>query len=577
MAANLEIQVTANTKQATDAIKGIGTALPKVEVGVKQLSGSMGQLGHSLTGLQKSTAGTTTTLVNFSRVIQDAPFGIMGIANNIDPLINSFQNLSRESGGAGKALKTLLSGLAGPAGIALAVSAATSLFIAFGDKIGDFFTPKVSEAAKAQKELAEELSKAKASAISTGVSLQQLVRIAGDMSVSDTVRKNALKELNDTTEQYGITITKAGIASGAAASQVAQLTTALIAQAVAAKLSDRIAEKYIKQADAIAEIAKQQKLLANAQKQVEGLNRSTGAQEMGQGEFAVTARDVAQKKLNQSVTDYKKITDELRQSYGLLNAETVKGLAFTDASTKEGGRATESTKRQTQAIKEQVDALAAMRRENEAMRKIADVALLSRPAPAVQDFRSAPDMGGDVMDNPATLIELLKGPAFTDATKNLAEMDTIAMSIGQNLTQAFEGVFNAIGSGNGAIETIMKSIKQLVVRLIAAAAAAAVLKALLPGATAGMAFKDIFGKLAGINLPGRAAGGPVSAGAAYVVGEKGPELFLPNHSGVIIPNGASTMTALGGGGNVRVMGMIRGNDIYISNNNARASVGRLFG
>jgi len=34
----------------------------------------------------------------------------------------------------------------------------------------------------------------------------------------------------------------------------------------------------------------------------------------------------------------------------------------------------------------------------------------------------------------------------------------------------------------------------------------------------------------------RAVGGPVSAGGMYVVGEKGPELFVPNSSGQIIPN-----------------------------------------
>ncbi len=36
----------------------------------------------------------------------------------------------------------------------------------------------------------------------------------------------------------------------------------------------------------------------------------------------------------------------------------------------------------------------------------------------------------------------------------------------------------------------------------------------------------------------RAAGGPVSAGSSYVVGEKGPEIFTPDSSGSITPNGA---------------------------------------
>ena len=35
----------------------------------------------------------------------------------------------------------------------------------------------------------------------------------------------------------------------------------------------------------------------------------------------------------------------------------------------------------------------------------------------------------------------------------------------------------------------------------------------------------------------RAAGGPVSAGTPYMVGERGPEMFVPSRSGTIIPNG----------------------------------------
>jgi phage-related minor tail protein len=35
----------------------------------------------------------------------------------------------------------------------------------------------------------------------------------------------------------------------------------------------------------------------------------------------------------------------------------------------------------------------------------------------------------------------------------------------------------------------------------------------------------------------KAAGGPVDAGVAYLVGEQGPELFVPQASGAIVPNG----------------------------------------
>ena len=47
---------------------------------------------------------------------------------------------------------------------------------------------------------------------------------------------------------------------------------------------------------------------------------------------------------------------------------------------------------------------------------------------------------------------------------------------------------------------------------------------------------------------GRANGGPVSSGTSYVVGERGPELFVPNTSGKIIPNGGSA----GGGSTINL-------------------------
>ena len=48
-----------------------------------------------------------------------------------------------------------------------------------------------------------------------------------------------------------------------------------------------------------------------------------------------------------------------------------------------------------------------------------------------------------------------------------------------------------------------------------------------------------------LGLPGRATGGPVSAGRPYVVGERGPELFVPQGAGRI-------ETGAGGGRDVRV-------------------------
>lgn len=53
--------------------------------------------------------------------------------------------------------------------------------------------------------------------------------------------------------------------------------------------------------------------------------------------------------------------------------------------------------------------------------------------------------------------------------------------------------------------------------------------------------EGLISSIAGSILPiggARAAGGPVDAGTPYLVGEQGPELFVPSASGAIAPNGA---------------------------------------
>ena len=47
-----------------------------------------------------------------------------------------------------------------------------------------------------------------------------------------------------------------------------------------------------------------------------------------------------------------------------------------------------------------------------------------------------------------------------------------------------------------------------------------------------------------------AGGGPADSGKPYVVGEEGPELFIPNGSGTVIPNGARASMAGSGGATI---------------------------
>ncbi len=61
------------------------------------------------------------------------------------------------------------------------------------------------------------------------------------------------------------------------------------------------------------------------------------------------------------------------------------------------------------------------------------------------------------------------------------------------------------------------------------------------GTNVGSLLSGIFGSLLG--LPGRATGGPVAPGSAYLVGERGPEVFVPTSAGRV-----ETGTGGGNGG-----------------------------
>lgn len=83
-------------------------------------------------GIQRSSGDATQTLIGFNRVIQDAPYGIMGIANNLNPLYESFVRLKNETGSTSGAFSAMTSALMGPAGVGIAIAAVSSLAVTFG-------------------------------------------------------------------------------------------------------------------------------------------------------------------------------------------------------------------------------------------------------------------------------------------------------------------------------------------------------------------------------------------------------------------------------------------------------------
>jgi hypothetical protein len=246
MAEEIEIIVTATgfdkvstgLKNTSEALKTTATDAKKTGDALKTtLNAGANQAGQSLT--------------NLSRIAQDAPFGFIGIANNLNPLVESFGRLKAETGSTGGALKALLSGLSGPAGLGLAfgvVTAAVSFAqIGFDRWTGSTKKAKeqLDETKKAAENFAKSIDSAKSGALSTGIALQSFVDIAKNGQLPLEQRNEALKQANQILGKHGELLTLTNIETASATKEVELYTKALIAQAVAQKYVDDLAKNII--------------------------------------------------------------------------------------------------------------------------------------------------------------------------------------------------------------------------------------------------------------------------------------------------------------------------------------------
>lgn len=243
--AELSVQIGADVRDLlkkldlTEAqLKKLGTLSKTAGKDLQQV-GTVGAKGMNALG--KSTANAVPSLTSFSQVIQDAPYGIRGVANNITQLTSQFGYLSASAGGAKGALKAMLGTLAGPAGILLAVSVVTSLLVSYGDKIFNAIgaTNALTDATK------EYLKEASAEQ----TQLQALVGIAQDETKSKGIREEAIKKLNTKYKDYLGNLTLETINSNDAKIAVDALSASLIRQAQIRGISKLIEEKSLELAE----------------------------------------------------------------------------------------------------------------------------------------------------------------------------------------------------------------------------------------------------------------------------------------------------------------------------------------
>ena len=122
----------------------------------------------------------------------------------------------------------------------------------------------------------------------------------------------------------------------------------------------------------------------------------------------------------------------------------------------------------------------------------------------------------------------------------LQKVTTITNALATGLTTTFSNAFATIGQGfRKFTDSIWMGfgdmLKQMAAEYLKSAIYQAIFKSVF-GSLGGNALQSQSQSLATSSLPGRAMGGSVSAYHPYMVGENGPEIFVPRGNGRIVPN-----------------------------------------
>ena len=115
---------------------------------------------------------------------------------------------------------------------------------------------------------------------------------------------------------------------------------------------------------------------------------------------------------------------------------------------------------------------------------------------------------------------------WQEALANIADQFTPY----QMAQDAILGTWNKIGSAIDQVAQGGKASFKDLARSVIADLGAMIAKAMVFNA-----LKATFAAF-GFSIPGLASGGPATAGKPYIVGEQGPELFVPKTSGTVVPN-----------------------------------------
>ena len=551
----LKITITADNQQAVKNIQETITATQG--------------LGNAFKTLPSTSNQATNALSNLSRVAQDAPYGFIGIANNLNPLLESFQRLSKDAGSSGAALKQMAQGLIGPAGIGLALGVASSLLVTFGDKLFQSSTAQKAAAEKTkentdrikeQKDALDQVYSSTAQEVTQVSSLVAVLQNENETRNRKVKALEALKKINP--EIFNGLVLEKGAVEGlnlAYDTYIANLSS-LITLKIKQKELEQVTEEILK---------KQGLTLTQEAKDI----AATGKVLKDSANTRKTDVELRQQGLNETI---KQRTEETELN-GLLDRRK---KIFQDII-----ELSKNVKVPNEYTAPKVDKALSLKEASDLIRQINKTNNLLTPNEtepedtAIEDAKKQHEGYLKWLTGWTMFKEKLAKESNAKEKKDLEELnksyENFATNISQNVTTALFGVFDAMEQGvsaGDALGQMFGRLAQQIAQTLIQATLFAAIMSLLPGgsiAAGGLGFGGFFKQILGL-----ASGGIATGPTLAMIGEGSEsEAVLPlSKLGNIMQGSFNAGSMSGNSMGQNGQFVLKGNDLVLALQRSNSSL-----
>lgn len=528
----LNIVITADNKEAISNIN--------------QTINSTNALGESLKKMPDVTGKAALALNNLSRIAQDAPYGFMGISNNINPMLESFQRLQKETGSTSSALKSMVGMLAGPAGIGLAVGIASSLIVKFGDNIADFFSKlgtgnikivtlgeELKKTSEFLSKIDEERTKTTDSVAKEASSVEILVAQYGKSNTTLAEREGIISKLKSVSPEYFGGLNKENTSiqqlNASYTQYISNLQQVITARLLEAELSQRIADRLKYEKDAGVNLLKTGYRNPEYLKEQDAALKKWQSMIAAEGEIAKEIADLSPKSVGTAAVNQKKVKApfdyELAIKKGAAGAGEMANTEFKDT-------AIEDAQKDHQ--------------------------------------RYLTWLGKWTLDK-----QKLTKKNYEDEQKLLKQQEdsykSFAKTLSNEVTGGLMNMWDAMQSGENPLNSIADMFLNIAKSIAAAIIEATIFEALMS------AFPELKGLFATVGLiskvPMHAEGGITTGPSIGMIGEAGPEAIMPlSKLGNMMNNTFNAGAMSGGGGQQNGSFVLKGNDLVLALQRSNSSL-----